>query len=96
MVISKHAASYAACIIYCTPAALQSRQPLLLLSESECEHVHRAVHADWARDIPAEAYRDADGVKDSLITAASMAHLYCMRLKFGGRAGRVDARKGNG
>ena len=49
------------------------------------EHAHRAVHAGWARDIPQEAYRDERGV--TLITAASMAHLYCMRLEFGdGRA----------
>ena len=86
VVVIKHAATCAACIIYCTPAALQSTQPLLLLPEIY-EHVHRAVHADWARDIPQEAYCDDDGVETTLITAASTARLYCMRRKFGdGRA----------
>ena len=51
--------------------------------------MQRAVHAGWARDIPAEAYRDERGVNKTLITAASTAHLYCMRREFGD--GRAEA-----
>lgn len=51
--------------------------------------MHCFVLAEWAQDISPDAYCDADGVEGPVITAASTAHLYCMKRAYG--EGRVWA-----